>query len=302
MKRPPPPLHLIRSFECAARHLSFTRAAEELGYTQAAISTHIRALEQYVGRKLFIRRARSLALTEIGEAFLPTLRQALDQIDRATDAVVTGSRQKSVVLACPVSLAENWLPDRLTAFNATHPGIEVLVHATVWDSPGDDIADISISIHRDGETPGTATRLWDETLSLVAAPALAARLSRPEDLLRAQRIGVAGRQDVWAAMFDALGLEEPETGPRLRTNSTNVALELAASGAGVAVALTTLAETYFRRGLLVQPFDAKPPSPWHYAIRPLSASPGPSVRLLQDWLCDPDPGAGRGQTGKGDLY
>ncbi|MEQ9039066.1 MAG: LysR family transcriptional regulator, partial [Silicimonas sp.] len=71
MKRPPPPLHLIRSFECAARHLSFTRAAGDLGYTQAAISTHIRALEQYVGRKLFVRRARSLVLTEIGEAFLP---------------------------------------------------------------------------------------------------------------------------------------------------------------------------------------------------------------------------------------
>ena len=94
MKRPPPPLHLIRSFEAAARHLSFTRAAEELGYTQAAISTHIRALEKHVGRQLFIRRARSLVLTEIGEAFLPTLRQALDQIDRATDGVVTGATTK----------------------------------------------------------------------------------------------------------------------------------------------------------------------------------------------------------------
>ena len=302
MKRSPPPLHLIRSFECAARHLSFTRAAEELGYTQAAISTHIRALEHYVGRKLFVRRAHSLALTEIGEAFLPTLRQALDQIDRATDAVVTGSRQKSVVLACPVSLAENWLPDHLAAFNVSNPEIEVLVHATVWDSPGDDIADISISIHRDGETPENATRLWNETLSLVAAPELAARLTKPIDLLNTQRIGIAGRHDVWATMFDALSLTEPDTGPKLRTNSTNVALELAASGAGVAVALTTLAETYIRRGLLDRPFDAMPPSSWHYAIRPLSVSPGPSVRRLQDWLCATGPAKARGQTVKQDLY
>jgi DNA-binding transcriptional LysR family regulator len=284
MRRPPPPLHLIRSFECAARHLSFTRAAEELGYTQAAISTHIRALEHYVGRKLFVRRARSLALTEIGEAFLPTLRQALNQIDRATDAVVTGSRQKSVVLACPVSLAENWLPDHLTAFNAAHPEIEVLVHATVWDSPGDDIADISISIHRDGEAPETATPLWRETLSLVASPDVASRLADPQDLPLVQRIGIAGRQDDWPVMFEALGLSAPRTAAPLRTNSTNVALELAASGAGVAVALTTLAEAYVKRGLLVRPFMAKPASPWTYMIRSLAASPGPSVRLLGAWL------------------
>ena len=288
MKRPPPPLHLIRSFEAAARHLSFTRAAEELGYTQAAISTHIRALEHYVGRKLFVRRARSLALTEIGEAFLPTLRQALDQIDRATEAVVTGSRWKSVVLACPVSLAENWLPGRLAAFNAAHPEIEVLVHATVWDSPGDDIADISISIHRDGEAPANARRLWQETLSLVASPETVARLTKPEDLALVQRIGIAGRQDDWSVMFEALGLDPPRSTAPLRTNSTNVALELAAAGAGVAVALTTLTETYMKRGLLVRPFQAMPASPWTYMLRSLAASPGTSVRLLGDWLGSAD--------------
>src|SRR5512136_271357 len=69
--KPPPPLNHIRSFECSARHLSFTLAANELGYTQAAVSNHVRALEHYLGRKLFIRYPRSLKLTEMGEAFLP---------------------------------------------------------------------------------------------------------------------------------------------------------------------------------------------------------------------------------------
>src|SRR5215470_16197412 len=98
MHRPPPPLNFIRAFECAARHLSFTRAAEELGYTQAAISMQVRALEKYLGRALFVRSARSLELTEMGEAFLPTLRQALSQIDSATEAIVTSSRDQGVIL------------------------------------------------------------------------------------------------------------------------------------------------------------------------------------------------------------
>mgnify|MGYP001827636986 FL=1 len=243
MKRPPPPLNLIRSFECAARHLSFTRAAEELGYTQSAISTHVRSLEQYVGRKLFVRRARSLALTEIGEAFLPTLRQALDQIDRATDAVVTGSRGKSVVLASPVSLAENWLPEKLAVFNKLHPEVEVLIHGTVWDSPGEDIADISISIDRDDEATEGAQPLWRETLTLVAAPELATTLNAPDDLQRVTRIGIAGRQDVWPAMCVALGIAESDDAPVFRTNSSNVALELAVAGVGVAVVLSSLSKT-----------------------------------------------------------
>ncbi len=79
--KPPPPLNYIRSFESSARHLSFTLAAKELGYTQAAVSTHVRALEHYIGRQLFIRYPRSLKLTEMGEAFLPTLRQALGLVD-----------------------------------------------------------------------------------------------------------------------------------------------------------------------------------------------------------------------------
>ncbi len=70
--KPPPPLNYIRSFECSARHLSFTAAASELGYTQAAVSNHVRALEHYIGRQLFVRYPRSLKLTEVGEAFLPT--------------------------------------------------------------------------------------------------------------------------------------------------------------------------------------------------------------------------------------
>ena len=93
--KPPPPLNYIRSFECSARHLSFTDAARELGYTQAAVSTHVRSLEQYIGRQLFIRYPRSLKLTDMGAAFLPTLRQARCRMATSDGSVSRERSQRS---------------------------------------------------------------------------------------------------------------------------------------------------------------------------------------------------------------
>jgi DNA-binding transcriptional LysR family regulator len=187
MVRPQPPLNFIRSFECAARHLSFTKAAKELGYTQAAISTHIRALENYIGRDLFVRTARSIKLTEIGEAFLPTLRLGLEKIDNATSAIATTSRDRSVVVACPMSLAENWLPACIDAFSADHPDVEIVINATVWDNSEDDVADIVVSVNRSDVVPLGARKLWDETLSLVCAPTIAGRIRDAGDLAPSPR-------------------------------------------------------------------------------------------------------------------
>lgn len=268
MKRPPPPLTHVRSFECAARHLSFTRAAQELGFTQAAISTHVRALEHYLGRPLFTRNARSLTLTEAGEAFLPSLRQALTQIDTATEAIAKSAREASVVIACPTSLAQIWLPAALARFRQTHPEVEVLVHATVWEKPGGDIADLTISIHRDDEVPAGHARLWPDRLMLVCAPRIAARLTAPADLWQYPQIHVAGRQEYWPLMARALRSEGAGP-PRsiLRTNGSAVALELAASGLGVTVTLSALGETYVTRGLVAEPFATRPSSPWGYYLR-----------------------------------
>jgi DNA-binding transcriptional LysR family regulator len=228
----PPPLNLIRSFECTGRHLSFTRAAQELGYTQAAVSTHVsthvRALEKYVGRDLFVRNARSLQLTEIGSAFLPTLRQALAQIDAATDAIVTAGRDRSVIVACPFSLAENWLAGAVAAFQVLRPDVEVTIHGTVWEEAMDGIADIKITVNRQDEVPPGARPLWPETLSLVCAPALAAQLGAPAYVLAHRRVIIAGRQEYRSIFAEATGEPslaaiDPAHGAQLRTNASNVA-------------------------------------------------------------------------------
>lgn len=262
--RPQPPLNFIRSFECAARHLSFTLAAEELGYTQAAISTHVRALEKYVGRKLFIRTARSIKLTEVGEAFLPTLRQGLEKIDAATSAIATTSRDKSVVVACPMSLAENWIPACMGEFISHHPDVEIVINATVWSNPEDQVADIVISINRSDAVPLGARRLWDETLSLVCAPALAPRIRTAQDVAAVHKISVAGRQEYWTILAEALGIPKLDTDNAIKTNASNVSLEFAAHGLGVAMALSSLCQTYVARGLLIEPLEIRPKSPWAY--------------------------------------
>ena len=224
----------------------------------------MRALEKYVGRRLFVRTARSIRLTEVGEAFLPTLRQGLEKIDTATSAVATMSRDPSVVIACPMSLAENWLPACIDAFAADHPDVEIVINATVWDHPEDQVADIVISVNRSDAEPLGARRLWDETLSLVCAPTLAERIRTAEDLAGCPRIGVAGRQEYWTLLTEALGIATPDAETAIKTNASNVSLEFAAHGLGVTLALSTLCQTYISRGLLVEPLDVRPRSPWSY--------------------------------------
>jgi LysR family transcriptional regulator, glycine cleavage system transcriptional activator len=289
MNRPPPPLNLIRSFECTARHLSFTRAAQELGYTQAAISTHVRSLEKYIGRDLFVRNARSLQLTEIGAAFLPTLRQALNQIDAATEAILAGRRELSVIVACPFSLAENWLAKAIAAYRRARPEIEVTIHGTVWEEAEDRIADLVITVNRNDEIPPGAQPLWAETLSLVCAPALAKSLEAPADVSAHRRIIIAGRQEYWSILADsaaepALAAVDSGHGAMYRTNASNVALELAAQGAGVTIALTSLCRTYLERGLLTEPFAIRPASPWTYYIVNRNQSRGMAAERLLRYL------------------
>jgi LysR family glycine cleavage system transcriptional activator len=284
MNRPPPPLTFIRSFECAARHLSFTLAARELGYTQAAISTHVRALEYYVGRPLFQRRTRSLHLTEIGEAFLPTLRQALLQIDNATEAIATSSRDKSVSLACPMSLAENWIARILEGFSKIYPDIDVVVHGTVWESPGDPIADLTITLNRDDEIPPDSVQLWRERLTLVCSPKIGRAVKSPKDLISQRKIFVMARQEYWTTMATALTLQHVDLDRGYKTNASNIALELAANGLGVTVSPASLSRTYIERGILVEPLAVRPESPWSYYMTSSGLNRRASADRLKAWI------------------
>src|SRR5690606_14082441 len=131
MARRLPPLNALRAFEAAARHLSFTRAAEELFVTQAAVSHQIRLLEDHLGLKLFRRLNRKLLLTEAGQQYLPSVRSAFDELNAATQRLEAGDRQGILTVSVIPSFAARWLVPRLGRFREAHPEIDLRLAATL---------------------------------------------------------------------------------------------------------------------------------------------------------------------------
>ena len=166
-----------------------------------------------------------------------------------------------------MSLAENWLPGCIEPFRERHPDLRIAVHGTVWNSPNDQVADIIISVNRHDDVPTGAIRLWNETLSLVCAPDMARGVSSFEDVCALPKIVVAGRQEYWATLGDAIGDEPFDLENAMKTNASNVSLELAAHGLGAVLALTSLSRLYVKRGILSEPLNARPDSPWSYYAR-----------------------------------
>jgi LysR family transcriptional regulator, glycine cleavage system transcriptional activator len=226
-------------------------------------------------------------LTEMGEAFLPTLRQALDLIDHATEAIVASARNKTVVISCPMSLAENWIAGCMAAFRNQHPDIEVVLHGTIWEDLSEQIADITISTRRFDDRPPTGVPLWNDQLVLVCAPQLMMgtnRLKSPRDILHMDWIFVHGRQEYWQCMGEALGIDISDYEKGITTNASNIALELAATGAGCVATQYSLARTYLSRGLLVEPFPVRTASPWTYYLSESQLSKGSVVKTVKNWI------------------
>ncbi len=284
-----PHLSFLRSFEAAARHLSFTSAAEELNCTQSAVSNHVRSLEDFIKRPLFVRHARSLSLTDVGRAYLPSVRHALQEIDVATQSIVLRSHTPSVVISCPVSLAENWLPEIIKGFSARHPDISLTIHGTIWTDVEANVSDLSITINHVDDAVDGMTKLWTEKLSVVCAPDFLVEgqpLTAPRQLEDARVIHILGRPAYWekvAAHFELQDLNQKEGH---RTNSSNLALELAAKSLGCVALPRALTRSYVERGLLVEPFAFDLDSPWAYYAKLRNKTASPSVRLFQDWLLD----------------
>lgn len=283
-----PPLNFVRSFEAAARHLSFTEAARELGYTQAAISGHVRALEQWIGQDLFHRETRGIRLTEVGEAFLPTLRQALKQIDNAARAVMRSRLNEAVVVSCPASLAQSWLADCLAGLARQHPDIAVTVHGTIWEDLSERLSDITISHCRAGEAPQGAARLWEDRLTLVCAPGylkVQGRKQLAAALSGARAIRLLGRDDYWQSMLDELGQNGAPPPMPLSVNMMNMALEYAVRGAGVTVAPRSLARPFLERKQLVEPLPSlRPASPWAYYLLESRQARSRGVSTVRRWI------------------
>jgi LysR family glycine cleavage system transcriptional activator len=283
-----PPLDWLRTFEAAARLSSFAAAAEQLGMTQASASHHIRSLEKWLGAPLFERLPRSVQLTEMGKGYLPAVRRALDDLTSATVDLFGVAARKSITIQAPTAFMSLWLAPRLHRFAATHPGIELRLQTTNWPSGNpDDEVDIEIR-YGEGNWPGfTSEQLVEEPAILVCAPGLlsARTVQSLADLPDLPLIHILGTGDPLAALEQA-GQASLKQRHLLKVDSSVVALELAASGLGLALVLRCFAAPYLCDKRLGQPLPLEiRTGQAHYLVSPTERRGVPGeVEACRNWL------------------
>ncbi len=259
MRALPPPAWL-RTFESAARHLSFTRAAAELSVTQSAVSQQIRLLEDRLGESLFHRLPQSLQLTEAGRAYLPVVRDAFDRLHLGTHEVFGQGRRELVTIRATPGFGEFWLAPRLPDLFARYPEIDVRIASAVWN-PELMEAGVDLEVRYGvSEWPELhAHRLTREAIAPVCAPAVAARLAgRPEALASERLLHTDGFRNGWAEWLQfAEAPPQVDAGSGCHFDTAIMPLNLAAAGAGVALGRQSLTAGLLARGELVEPFDTR---------------------------------------------
>lgn len=294
MARRLPPLNSLRAFEAAARHLSFAKAADELHVTPAAISHHIKALEDHLGVKLFRRLNRAVRLTDAGQACAAGLSDAFDRMAVALERLRAQESSGPLTVSTSPALAAKWLVPRLERFQDLYPEIDVRVSAAMWlvDFAREDV-DVAIRYGREPYPGLLAELLLTNEVVPVCAPALvegSRRLRAPEDLrhhtlLHDDTATSDGAYPNWAMWLRAAGVDgvDPSRGPRF--DYPGLVLEAAAAGRGVALALSTVVAADLAAGRLVMPFAVAAPTPFaYYVVCPQATAERPKVAAFRRWL------------------
>jgi LysR family glycine cleavage system transcriptional activator len=288
-----PPLNALRAFESAARHLNFSRAADELSVTPGAVSQQIQNLEDYVGVALFKRTPKGLLLTDPAQTALPALREAFDRLAEAASMLTAAVDGRRLTVSVAPSFAAKWLVPRLGQFEALHPLVDV------WLSAGMELVDfnsgeVDLAIrYGTGRYPGLeVTRLMQETVIAVASPALLA--AQPlEDLSDlAQHVLLHdGSPDAdescpdWAMWLAARGVKGVDGARGPRFNQSSLVIEAAVGGRGVALAKRTLAQADLDAGRLAAPFQIATAVDFaYYVVHPKAKGRLPQVKAFVGWL------------------
>jgi LysR family glycine cleavage system transcriptional activator len=286
--------HALRAFEAAGRHLSITKAADELCVTAAAVSHQVKTLEDYLAVRLFRRSGNSLFLTDAGQAFLPRLRAGFAELERAIDALREHDCRGPLVLSVAPIFASKWLIPRLDTFQAAHPDIDVRISATLElaDFERDGI-DAAVRVGR-GRYPGLAShRLFGESVVPMCSPALLKGkhpLASPEDLRHHVLLHfdwpaqeqVTPDWDTWLRSSEVKGADATR-GPRFA--EPDYAMQAAIEGAGVVLGWRSLAEADLDSGRLIIPFDLPlQMDVAFYLVYPEASAERPKLARFREWL------------------
>lgn len=291
-----PPLNSLRAFEATARHMSFSRAAEELNVTPAALSHQVAGLEAFLGERLFNRTSRTISLTPAGDLLYPGLNAAFAQIRQSVERVMETGDGQILVVSAPPGFTAKWLVPRLYRFLATHPELDVRVSAslTLASFSGDRV-DVAIRNARP-PFPGLWSRKFLEIETLpVVSPRLIERygpLETPDDLARFPVIhdDSLGRMfglPTWMDWLRAAGAEHVDLSRGLHFSSADHAMEAALEGAGVLLGVRSLSIDDVRLGRLVFPFSlALPSERAFHIVCPTGHETRPKIAAFCAWILD----------------
>ena len=291
-----PSLAALRVFEAAGRHLSFTNAAAELCVTTSAVSRQIRALEDEIGRPLFVRQPRGLALTKEGAVYFGRVAEALRRLDDASATLRGTGPRLRLRLSVLASFAGNWLVPRLPAFERAHPDIDVAMEATTrYADFARDPVDLAIRFGT-GPWEGLASEpLFPLEFYPVCRPdRVRGRpplrgggppIRKPADLARHTWLEEVHIPTAWPLWLAAAGVAGLEPARRLTYDHAQLMLDAAMAGQGIALTSDVIAERPLRERRLVRPFAITATAPWtyHLVMRPDDRR-DPAVSAFREWI------------------
>lgn len=285
MDRAQLPLNALRAFEASARHLNFTKAAQELCVSQGAVSQQVAQLEARLGAPLFRRLPRGLMLTDEGRALLPVMGDALDRIGATLDRIEGGRPREILNIGVVGTFAGGWLLDRLADFDRACPHVDlrIMTNNNRVDLAGEGL-DLAIRFG-DGAWHGThADPILRAPLAPLCAPDVAARLDDPAALAR-ETLLRSYRADEWPRWFAAAGAAcPPLRGPLF--DSSILMVQAALRGLGVALAPPAMFEADLQAGRLIQPFATSVDLGGYWLTRLMSRPDSPAMADFRHWLVE----------------
>jgi LysR family transcriptional regulator, glycine cleavage system transcriptional activator len=290
MRRNIPPLNPLRVFEAAARHTHFTRAADELGITQAAVSRQISVLEKWLSVALFERRHTELRLTLAGTRYLHSLRQAFDIIDDSTSSILSEPVQSKVTLCSYATFAHFWLMPRLSRFRQLYPNVQVDFLTSVASIEfRRDQADLIVT-HGIAKPEGVISqKVFSDTLVPVCSPVFLEKngpISEPADLRKMTLLHSRYRSNDWAEWFASIDIEF-DSQPGLVFAGSTHAYQAAKEGIGIAMGQYRLLGAEIASGALVIPYDHRlERATGYFLLHSKHALHDPDITAFRDWIME----------------
>lgn len=278
----------LRSFEAAARYLSFNQAAEELNVTPGAVSRQIQALEEFLGKALFHRHHKRVELTAVGRQYLAEINPSLEKISAATLRLKSEPKRNKISICSYPTFAIRWLIPRWAALHERFPDLDIQLTTSLNPADFNEQGfDITIQVLKEGAQKRgfQIDKLMDVYTYPVCSPEVAKRFKSLEDLKKTTLLHESPRPTDWPRWLELAGVKDIAANEGLNFESADMALHAAMEGVGVAIGIEALIGEDIRNGKLVRLFDVKRKStfPFHI-VTPSNRLSLPKMNELREWL------------------